>query len=567
MDSGALRVLSPLATENTTQPAEAERKWGSRMAIGGLAYFLLAKFGMTLFSLQPSNITVLWLPSGIGLLMCLAGGVRVLPFILVASFAANYHGMALTSEMGQVLHTLVAAAADTLAAWLAAFMLRRHLPSGLSRPFDLLPFALFVCLLPTLVSASILATNLVWGGYIPAPQAIDFVFMLLDADGLGILVCYPLRELWNPSWRESFVEKALPWILETGVLLLIVHLAFTQFSALIFLLIPAFLYLTFQGRRLSVHLGLALTVCLIVAEAAGGLGPFAGVGPEQGRLQLVFFLFCMAFAVTGMWLQQHQLLSRQALISEQNVQLEKARQAAQAADVAKSQFLANMSHEMRTPLHQVLAMALLMRREPMSDKQIGRLDRLEGACRRMAGLVEAILELTRLEVGMELLQEEPFAIDALLASVVAMVGEQAASKRLSVTVDVSPGLQSAVGDARLIKMALFNYANNAVRFTEQGSVVLRAVLLEEKDDNLHVRFEVADTGIGIAPDDMARLFASFEQVDNSATRKFGGLGVGLSMTRKITDILGGSVGGDSQPGQGSTFWLAVWLKKPLLLAS
>lgn len=282
MDSGALRVLSPLATENTTQPAEAERKWGSRMAIGGLAYFLLAKFGMTLFSLQPSNITVLWLPSGIGLLLCLAGGVRALPFILVASFAANYHGMALTAEMGQVLHTLVAAAADTLAAWLAAFMLRRHLPSGLSRPFDLLPFALFVCLLPTLVSASILATNLVWGGYIPAAQAIDFVFMLLVADGLGILVCYPLRELWNPSWRESFVEKTLPWILETGVLLLIVHLAFAQFSALIFLLIPAFLYLTFQERRLSVHLGLALTVCLIVAEAAGGLGAVRRRRPRAG---------------------------------------------------------------------------------------------------------------------------------------------------------------------------------------------------------------------------------------------------------------------------------------------
>ena len=167
---------------------------------------------------------------------------------------------------------------------------------------------------------------------------------------------------------------------------------------------------------------------------------------------------------------------------------------------------------------------------------------------------------------MELLQEEPFAVDVLLASVVAMVEEQAASKRLSVSVDVSPGLQSAVGDARLIMMALFNYANNAVRFTEQGSVALRAVLLEEKDDNLHVRFEAADTGIGIAPDDMARLFASFEQVDNSATRKFGGLGVGLSMTRKIADILGGLVGGDSQPGRGSTFWLAVWLKKPLPLA-
>ena len=561
MDSGALPVLTPLARQNTTQPGQEWRNWGGRMLIGGLAYFLLAKLGMSLFSLQPSNITVLWLPAGVGLLMCLAAGARALPFILLASFAANYPGMALSSAGAQFLHTLVAAAADTLAAWLAALMLRRYLPEGLSRPFDLLPFAVFVCVLPTLVSATILAANLVWGGYIPAARAADFVVMLLVADSLGILICYPLREVWNTDWRVALGTKVMPWLIAMGALMLIVHLAFTELPALIFMLIPAFLYMIFRESRLGVHLGLALTVCLIVAEAADGLGPFAGVGPEQGRLQLVFFLFSMAFAVTGMWLQQYQLLSRQALITRQNVQLEKARQAAQAADVAKSHFLANMSHEMRTPLHQALGMALLMRREPMSEKQLGRLDHLESACRRMSGLVEAILELTRLEVGMALLQEEPFAIDGLLASVAAMVAEQAASKRLPVTIDLSPGLQGALGDARLIKMALFNYANNAVRFTEQGGVVLRAVLLEEKGDALHVRFEVEDTGIGIAPDDMARLFASFEQVDNSATRKFGGLGVGLSMTRKIAAILGGTVGGDSQPGQGSTFWLAVWLKK------
>lgn len=559
MTSGALSVSSTVA--RTILHSQGGRHWGGRMLIGALAYFLLAKLGMTLFSLQPSNITLLWLPSGVGLLMCLSAGGRALPFILLASFFANYAGMALASVSAQIMHTLVAAMADALAAWLAAFMLRRFLPSGLSRPFDLLPFAFFVCALPTLLSATILAGNLVWGGYIPATQAIDFVFMLLVADSLGMLICYPLREVWNTQWRTSFSGKTLPWLLETSALLLIVHLAFTQLPALIFLLIPAFLYLVFRESRLGVHLGLALTVCLIVAEAARGLGPFAGIGPEEGRLQLVFFLFSMAFAVIGMWLQQHQLLARQALIAEQNGQLEKAKRAAEAADVAKSHFLANMSHEMRTPLHQALGLALLMRREPMSEKQVGRLDRLEGACRRMAGLVDAILDLTQLEVGMALLQDESFDIAALLASVVGMVEEQAAGKRLPVTLDVPQGLPSVVGDTRLIKMALFNYVNNAVRFTEQGGVVLRVVPLEENDATLHLRFDVVDTGIGIAAEDMARLFAAFEQVDNSATRKFGGLGVGLSMTRKIATILGGTVGGESTPGQGSTFWLALGLKK------
>jgi hypothetical protein len=224
-----------------------------RMLVGCFAYFLLAKFGMAVFSLQPSNITLLWLPSGIGLLMCLAAGTRALPFIFLASFSANFHGMALPSLGLQLLHTLVAAFADTLAAWLAAFMLRRHLPSGLSKPFDLIPFTLYVCMIPTLVSAALLAANLVLGGYIEHTKTVDFVFMLLVADSLGILLCYPLLETWNARQQKTPVE-ILSWFLLTTGTLAIVHLAFTWMPALIFLLMPVFLYMIFRERHAGVHL-------------------------------------------------------------------------------------------------------------------------------------------------------------------------------------------------------------------------------------------------------------------------------------------------------------------------
>ncbi len=530
------------------------------MLVGCFAYFLLAKFGMAVFSLQPSNITLLWLPSGIGLLMCLAAGTRALPFIFLASFSANFHGMALPSLGLQLLHTLVAAFADTLAAWLAAFMLRRHLPSGLSKPFDLIPFTLYVCMIPTLVSAALLAANLVLGGYIEHTKTVDFVFMLLVADSLGILLCYPLLETWNARQQKTPVE-ILSWFLLTTGTLAIVHLAFTWMPALIFLLMPVFLYMIFRERHAGVHLALAAVVCLIVAEAAHNLGPFQIIGPDHGRLMLVFFLFSTAITITGMRLQQHQLFAEQMKIADQNVQLSKAKEAAEAADIAKSHFLANMSHEMRTPLHQMLGLAELLRRDPLTEKQASRLGMLEKSGKHMTDLVESVLEITRLESGMTVLKEASFAIGELLNEVAEMIQLQASSKNIQLTVDLDSCPDNMVGDVRLIRLALFNYAKNAARFTEQGSVTLRARLLQEKQLPSFIRFEVQDTGVGIAPEDAVRLFSIFEQVDNSSTRKFGGLGVGLAMTQKISTIMGGKAGFDSKIGEGSTFWFTVQTNK------
>jgi signal transduction histidine kinase len=162
---------------------------------------------------------------------------------------------------------------------------------------------------------------------------------------------------------------------------------------------------------------------------------------------------------------------------------------------------------------------------------------------------------------MTTLQKQPFVVDELLSEVASMLEGQASEKDLPVTVEPSSASIDVRGDVRLIKMALFNYLSNAIRFTEQGEVILRARVLEATDLAALVRFEVQDTGIGIGPEDIGRLFSAFEQVDNSATRKFGGLGVGLSISKKIAARLGGDVGCDSNVGQGSNFWLSVRLKR------
>lgn len=537
-----------------------------RMIGGSIAYFVLAKFGMALFALQPSNLTLLWLPSGIGLLMCMAAGGRALPFIFLASFFANFHGMALPSLVMQLVHTMVAAFVDTLAAWLASFMMRRYLPNGLSKPIDLIPFALYVCVIPTLLTATLLASNLAVGGYISWEKSSDFIIMLLAADSLGILLVFPLLETWRTRNQISSAES-LSWLLLTAGMLGVVHLAFTWIPALIFLLIPAFLYMIFSKRVIGEQLSLALVVSLTLAEASRNLGPFELADVESGRLMLVFFLFSTALTVIGMRLQQRQLFTEQALIHERNAQLAWAKEEAEAANVAKSDFLAKMSHEMLTPLHQIDGLAKLLRRDPLTAKQVDRMHKLESSVLRLSGLVESILELSKIETNKLEFEERPIAIDELLENVIAGLQEKAETKGLQIRRETGALPSRLFGDPKHIRVALFHYLDNAVKFTESGSVVVRVRSVEENALSALVRFEVEDTGMGIAPNVLPRLFSMFEQADNSSTRRFGGAGIGLAVTKKIAKLMGGEAGCESRQGQGSLFWFSIRLKKSLVVNS
>ena len=250
---------------------------------------------------------------------------------------------------------------------------------------------------------------------------------------------------------------------------------------------------------------------------------------------------------------------RQRKLAEQA--LRDATAAAEAASHAKSAFLANMSHEIRTPLNAITGMAHLIRRAGLAPQQAERLGKLEAASEHLLGIIDAVLELSKIEAGKFALARQPVRVEMLLANVASMLHDRAHAKRLKLvreTLGVPPHL---VGDPTRLQQALLNYASNAIKFTDSGQVTLRVVLVDEDDDSARLRFEVQDTGIGIDAEVLPRLFTAFEQADNSTTRRYGGTGLGLAITRKLAELMGGDAGASSTPAVGSTFWFTARLDK------
>lgn len=243
------------------------------------------------------------------------------------------------------------------------------------------------------------------------------------------------------------------------------------------------------------------------------------------------------------------------------IELRRAKEAAESAAIAKSAFLANMSHEIRTPMNAIIGLASLMQQQTDDRQQLDRLHKIIGAGQHLLGILNAILDLSKIESGKFTLEQQPLQIAGIVDNILSMLSEQARQKQLRLTSELSPLPTGLLGDATRIQQALLNYAINAIKFTDAGQITLRVRLLEEDASSALLRFEVTDSGIGIAAESISRLFSAFEQADNTTTRKYGGTGLGLAITRKLAELMGGEVGASSQPGQGSTFWFTVRLAR------
>ncbi|CAK0774211.1 two-component system, sensor histidine kinase and response regulator [Gammaproteobacteria bacterium] len=241
--------------------------------------------------------------------------------------------------------------------------------------------------------------------------------------------------------------------------------------------------------------------------------------------------------------------------------LRRAKEMAESATRMKSDFLANMSHEIRTPMNAILGMTQLLKRSKITPEQTDQLNNINNAGRHLLGLLNDILDLSRIEAGKLMLEKTEFFLDDILNNVATMLSDQARSKGLELVVKSGHPSINLRGDPARLVQVLINLTSNAIKFTHQGTVTLGAWKLEEDDTSILLRFEVRDTGIGIAPEMLSKIFNAFEQGDSSMTRRYGGTGLGLAVARQLVRLMGGEIGAESQLKKGSTFWFTARLVK------
>jgi len=564
-------------------------------------YYLSARFQLT-HSADYPGLAAVWLPASAGLLALLLFGMRLLPFVGLATGLA-YAPLFLVDGYGTLPgdlglqgweYLLAAALLAMLQAWVVWQAWQRFVPNDLSSMHDILRFVVMGALLPLLVTTPLLAANLYLGGYladVPPVIVAGFCGLAGMANALMILLVTLLYLQWrDEGWSGR--KDMVAWVAAVGALGVAQLLIVRYRPEFLFLMLPILLLIALTNG--SFVASLAALITSMLAIMLGGSGRLLAV-PGGGIVYLALLVYLLVLTLASVLgrsrytklRRQEEEMSRlveertaelrhevelrtaMAALEEERAQMA-ARMAEHAAELqaanaqllglakAKDEFLASMSHELRTPLNAILMLTEIMADEmagPLTPRQRDYLSTIQEGGAHLLHLINDILDLSKLEAGKLEVDPTEVAVADLCSASISLIKGQAAAKNIACELELDPDAALVQADVRRTKQILVNLLGNAVKFTpEHGRVGLHVA--GDRTAKV-VRFTVWDTGIGIAPENLPRLFAPFVQLDSSLARQYSGTGLGLSLAIRLARLQGGDITVESEVDQGSRFTVTL----------
>ncbi len=541
-------------------------------------YVATAKLGF-LLAIDPGNVTAVWPPSGIALAALLIGGNRLWPGVWLGAFVANtwmHKGLAV-SGVDFAVGTAIGAG-SVLQAWAGAEALRQWIGTNdpLGRAMHVFRFVL-VAIAMCVISSTLGVASLYAAGIKSSSELGVLWLTWWLGDLVGVLVVTPLFLAWGlpaASGRSGRLGEALLMFITLAVTSLIV---FGQWFPndrypLVFLVFPSLIWAALRFNQRIVTVCIVALAGVAISWTVHGAGPFAMDTTNESLLVLQTYVGVVTLASLILFASVAERRSAEEVMQQLNVSL--VRQAhelaaeserAKAADRLKSAFLATMSHELRTPLNSIIGFTGLLHQGlagPLNSEQKKQIGMVLGSSRHLLSLVNDVLDLTKIEAGDLQVSFQPFDLREAIEHSRQLLLPLAERKGLRLEVRVATEIGRIVGDRRRVEQVLLNLVGNGIKFTDKGQVTVLADVLpngrpnSDRVNTVHhgpvARIQIVDSGIGIRPEDLGKLFKAFRQLDSGLNRQHEGTGLGLVICQKLLDAMGGGIVVQSQWGAGST---------------